>query len=129
MIKSHQSFRFSDKGTGKEFFAEVNWNGSDNCEKVRFNFPNGDKVVIDRDALNAMLFAIGKPEDQMKMIPEVQTTNRHYETVVSVRAKKRIEAGEEVIFPISLTLPTFSEEIIAEAKKDVLKSSKSILTT
>ena len=126
MLKSHQSFRFSDKGTGKEFFAEVNWAGFDNCEKVRFTFPNGDKVVIPRDALNAMLFAIGKPEDQMKMIPEVQTTNRHYETVVSVKAKKRIEAGEEIVFPISLTLPTMEEEIIAEAKKDVLKSTTNI---
>ena len=127
MIKSHQSFRFSDRGTGIEFFAEVNWNGFDNCEKVRFSFPGGEKVVIPRDALNAMLFAIGKPEDQMKMIPEVQTTNRHYDTVVSVRAKKRIEAGEEITFPISLTLPTLEQEIIAEAKRDVLKSSSNIL--
>lgn len=127
MVKSHQSFRFADRGTGIEFFAEVNWNGFDNCRKVRFTFPNGEKVVIDRDALNAMLFAIGKPEDQIKMIPSVETTNRHYETVVSVKATKPIAVGEEITFPISLTLPTIEQEVIAEAKRDVLKSSHNIL--
>ena len=127
MLKGHNTFRFADKGTGKEFFAEVNWNGSDDCKNVRFSFPDGSKVVIPRDALNAMLFSIGKPEDQMKMVPEIQTNTRHYETVVRVKTKKRIEAGEEVVFPISLALPTFSQEIVAEAKRDVLKSTPNIL--
>lgn len=129
MIRSHQSFRFADRGTGLEFFAEVNWNGADDCKRVRFTFPNGDKVVIERDALNAMLFAIGTPEDQRKMIPEVRTTNRHYETIVGVKATKDIKRGEEIVFPISLTLPTFEEEVIAEAKRDVLKSTNNILST
>ena len=127
MLLDHEAFRFADKGTGLEFTAEVNWAGPDACRKVRFTFPSGDKVVIDRNELNAMLFAMGNREDQMKMIPSVESRSRWYETVVSVKAKKRIEAGEEVTFPIKLTLPTFSEEVYAEARKDILRTSSPII--
>lgn len=127
MLSSHESFRFADRGTGKEFHAEVNWNGDDKCENVRFTFPNGDKVTIKRNELNAMLFAMGNADDQRKMIPQYERRSRWYETVVSVVAKNRIEKGEKITFPLKLTLPTFEEEVIAEMKKDVLKTTSPII--
>lgn len=127
MLTSHQAFRFADKGTGKEFTAEVNWNGNDNCAKVRFNFPNGDKVVVDRNGLNAMLFAMGNRTEQMKMIPQVETRSRHYETVLGITAKKDIRKGEQIVVPVSIALPTFEEEVIAEAKRDVMRKPSSII--
>lgn len=130
MLHSHESFRFADRGTGKEFYAEVNWAGDDNCEKVRFTFPDGSKVVVKRNELNAMLFAMGSRDEQMKMVPSVETRSRWYETVLGITATKDIKKGEKIVMPVKITLPTFEEEIIAEAKKDVLKKSApgSILT-
>lgn len=127
MLSSHEAFRFADKGTGKELIAEVNWEGDDICRRVRFTFPNGDKLIIDRNELTAMLFAIGSPDEQMKMVPSVERRSRWYETVVSVVAKSNIQKGEKITFPLKLTLPTFEEEVIAEAKKDILKSTHPIL--
>lgn len=129
MLTSHQAFRFADKGSGKEFSAEVNWNGNDNCAKVRFNFPNGDRVVVDRNGLNAMLFAMGNRDEQMKMIPQVESRSRHYETVLGITATKRIEKGEKIVVPVSIALPTFEEEVIAEAKRDVLKTTSPLIGT
>ncbi len=127
MLTNHQAFRFADKGSGKEFSAEVNWNGNDNCAKVRFNFPNGDKVVVDRNGLNAMLFAMGNRDEQMKMIPQVETRSRHYDTVLGITAKADIKKGEKIVVPVSIALPTFEEEVIAEAKKDLVRTTSPII--
>lgn len=129
MLSNHETFRFAEKGTGKEFSCEVNWNGNDGCAKVRFTFPNGDKVVVDRNQLNTMLFAMGNRTDQMKMIPSVESRSRWYSTVVGVKntTGKPIMPGQEVIFPLKLSLPTFSEEVYAEAKKDVLKTTSPLI--
>jgi hypothetical protein len=124
MISSHESFRFGPPGNELNF--EVNWNTDKDvihCQKIRVNLPNGEKFVIKRDELNAMLFAMGKPDEQMKMIPQRTQRSKWYETVVSVQATKPIRKGEKITFPIKLALPTIEEEVVAEVKKDVLKSN------
>ena len=124
MLKTHEKIRVPDINKEKDFFAEVNWAPKDKrtneCKVIRFSFPNGDSALVLREHLNAILFAIGKEEDQRKLIPQTINRSRHYETVVGVVATKNIQKGEQINFPIKLTLPTFSEEIIAEAQRDVI---------
>lgn len=120
MITSHEKFKVPDEGKTHELIFEVNWNPHDkksnNCQIVRVTMPNGDAVLIRKEHLNAILFAIGTEEEQQKMIPQTLTHSRIYETVVGVTAQKDIRKGEKVIFPIKLTLPTLEETVIGEIK-------------
>lgn len=126
MLTSHEILRVQDLGKKNEVLFEVNWNPKDKrsneSKLVRMTFPNGDVCTIKREELNAILFIIGRPDDQVKMIPKVERRSRWYETVVSVKATKTIQKGEEITFPLKITLPTLEEEVIAEAKRDVLKT-------
>lgn len=122
MIKTYEKFRIPDENKEKEILVEVNWNPKDDksndCKLLRVTFPNGDVAVVKKDHLNALLFAIGNPEEQRKMIPQTLRRSRWYETVIEVEAKQDIKKGEKISFPLKLTLPTFEEEVIAEAKKE-----------
>lgn len=126
MIKGHEIFRLPDEGKKHELKVEVNWEPKNkkinDCKLLRLIFPNGDIMLLKKEHLNAMLFALGTAAEQMQLIPKVERRSRWYETVVSVKAKKDIKAGQEVVFPIKLSLPTFEQEVIAEAKADALKS-------
>lgn len=128
MITDYNKARFIDENKTGEFFAEVNWNKFDekvrDCKLIRFTFPGGKTCMVKKEALLSFLFAIGSEEEQRKMIPQLINRSRHYETTVSVEAKHDIKKGENVTFPIKLTLPTFSEEIIAEAKRELLTKNK-----
>ena len=130
MITDYNKARFVDENKTGEFFAEVNWNKYDekvkDCKLVRFTFPGGKAIVVQKDALISFIFAIGSEEEQRKLIKEFTTRSRWYETTVSVTAKQDIKKGEELTFPIKLTLPTFSEEIVAEAKRDLTKNSSGV---
>lgn len=124
MIKGYEKLRVPDETKKHELLLEVNWNpydeASKDCKMIRVSM-GGKSAVVKREHLNALLFAIGTEEDQRKMIPQVKRTSRWYETVVSVKATKNIAKGEAITFPIKLTLPTFEQEVIAEAKQDLLK--------
>ena len=125
MIKGYEKLRIPDETKKHDIIVEVNYNPHDksvtDCKMIRFTV-GGKASVVKKEHLTAVLFAIGNEEEQRKMIPQIQTRSRWYETVVSVKAKKDIKKGEDLTFPLKLTLPTFSEEIIAEAKRDVIKN-------
>ena len=126
MIKNHEQFKIPDENKSKELILEVNWNPRDtktnDCKFIKAIFPNGDTSLIRKEHLNAVLFAIGTEEEQRKMIPQTTIHSRWYETVVSVKAKKDIQKGDAITFPIKLSLPSLHEQAIAGIRKDILDS-------
>lgn len=127
MIKSYEKLKVPDENKKQDLIMEVNWNLHDkqtnDCKYIRVTM--GEKTaVVKKEHLNAVLFAIGTEEEQRKMIPQVERRSRWYETVVSVKTTKDIKRGQELTFPIKLSLPTFEEEVIAEAKRDIINSNK-----
>ena len=115
MITEYEKFRMQDQKGEKDWFIEVNWDDTEevkDCKILKITFPNGDIAYTKREYLNTMLFAIGTSQDQQKLIPQRLTKARWYETVVSVRAKRNIEKGDNITFPIKLTLPLVEEEVI-----------------
>ena len=127
MLLEHEKFLLVDKNGKYKLFAEINWepnNQNTNEGKVlKFTCPGGEELYVDRKILNEMLFAIGRPEDQQKLIPQKLTRTRWYETVLSVKATKDIRKGEEIVFPIKLSLPAIEEEVIGEIKKSKTKTN------
>ncbi len=122
MITNHAKARFVDENKTSEFFAEVNWKKDPktrDAQLIRFTFPDGKSAIIKKEALLSFLFTLGTGEEQRKIIPQLITRSRHYETVVSVEAKHDIKKGEKLTFPLSLSLPTLSEELAAEAKREM----------
>ena len=109
MIQSHEKFRLVEPGDKlTDVFWEVNWNPKDEdtnqCKMIRMTY--GDKViVVERKVLLEILFAIGKPEDQQKMIPQTLETVHHYKTTLGIKAKNDISKGEMINFPIELSVP------------------------
>lgn len=108
----------TDENKNNEFYAEVNWNekdaNSNECKLVKFTFPNGESCLIRRDILMSILWTMGTPEQQRKMIPQTLSKIRWYETVLSVRAKNDIHKGQLITFPVKLSLPPIEEEIIRD---------------
>lgn len=131
MIDRHLKFKLPDENKEKEFTMEVNWDLKDSktneCKIVKFTFPNGDVAMVKKEYLHAALFAIGKREEQMKMIPQKDISVKWYETVIGIKATKDIHKGEMINIPIKLSLPTREEEAIAELKADY--EQKQILRT
>ncbi len=124
MLKEHNILRL-----GPLTF-EVNWSDAEdvrNCQRIRIAFEKDAKpFVIKKEELNALTFAMGNRQEQMKMIPQVETRSRHYETVLGITATKDIKKGEKIVVPVSLALPTFEEEIIAEAKRSLTKTASGV---
>ena len=121
MITEYEKFRIQDERKEKDFFIEVNWKEDEeisHCKMLRVTFPNGETSYVKKEYLNAMLFAIGTPEEQREMIPQKIIRTKWYETIVSIRAKKNIQKGENITFPIKISLPSVEEEAIAEIKKE-----------
>ncbi len=125
MLKSHEKFHMLDVAKQNDFWIEANFKEDDEATNegkvLKFTFPDGKTSYIKRDDLNQILFAIGTPTDQMKMIPQTLTKVKWYETVLSVKANKDIKKGENITFPIKLTLPAQSEEVIAPDKANKSK--------
>lgn len=117
MLDEQEKFTFEDQSGKNNVTAEINWNEEVTpCKSVRFKL--GDKVAyIDRKELNTFLFAIGTPSEQRKMVPQKTRRNRHYETVLSIKATKNILKGEHIRVPVSLSLPSVEEEVIADVGK------------
>ena len=127
MIENYEKFRISDLNKEKDFFVEVNYKDDpeiNQCKILKITFPNKDIAYVKRDQLMAFLFAIGRPEDQRKMIPQTIRRTRWYETVIGVKATKDIRKGEMMNFPIKISLPDVSEEVISEIKKDYIIEKK-----
>lgn len=121
MIKRYEKFRLPDENKRKELLLEVNWakdSKIDDCKILRLTFPNGDQMHLKKEYLNSVLFALGTAEEQRKMIPQRISRVKWYETVVSVKATQDIKRGEQVTFPIKLSLPSAEEEAIAEIKRE-----------
>ena len=117
MITSHERFRMQEDG-GPEWFLEVNWDTKDektNASKVvKVTFPDGKSAFVKKEHLLSVLFAIGNESEQMRMVPETLKRVRWYETTLSVTAKKDIKKGEELVFPVKLSLPPVEEEVIGK---------------
>lgn len=125
MITNYEKFRLQDEAGQNELLIEVNFNGdkdekTNNCKIFKFILPDGKEALVKREYLTAMLFACGDAEEQRKMIPQKIVRTKWYETVVSVKATKDISKGEQITFPIKLSLPSTEEEVIAELKREKL---------
>ena len=125
MITEYEKFNLvdaNDRKTGVTM--EVNWDKDpekNECKIIKMTLPDKSTHYIKRDMFNAFLFAIGKEEDQRKMIPQKITRSKWYETVVSVTTTKDIKKGEKLTFPLKLTLPDERREAIEEVKHDIKK--------
>ena len=121
MLKHHEKFRLVDLNGKPAATVDVNWNPEDKktneCKVLKFTYPDGTTSHVERKLLNELLFAIGKPEDQRKLIPQVNRKVRWYETTLGVKATKDIRKGETITFPIKITLPSIEEEVIGEIEK------------
>ena len=110
-----------DNGGKNDFFLEVNWNPDDEttneCKVLKITFPDKSVAYIKKEHLNAVLFAIGTEVEQRQMIPQKLVKTRWYETVLSVKATKDIRRGENITFPVKLSLPDQTDEIIGNIKK------------
>lgn len=108
MMTGYEKLRVPDQNLIHPFFIEVNWSKSkkvNECKVLRITFPNGDTAFVKKEHLHAILFALGNAEEQRRMIPQTIQNVRWYETVVSVKAKKDIYKGENITFPLKITLP------------------------
>lgn len=119
MINDYEKFVLPDENKEKNVIVEVNWNLKDEkvkgCKVLRFTFPNGDAMLVKREYLNQILFAIGNPEDQRRMIPQNMETVHWRETVLGIKATKDIRKGEMINFPIKISFPcTLVKEVIGE---------------
>lgn len=127
MIHFHEKFMFGEGGS-TQFFAEVNWHPKDKntneCKVVRFTFPDGKQTLVKREHLHSMLFAIGRPEDQAKLVPSKLETIRNLETVLGIKATKNIEKGEMINVRVKIPIPLTTDEVIGEAPKSssIIKS-------
>ncbi len=132
MITNYEKFRLIDENKQKEFFIEVNWDKKDehinNCKILKITFPNGEEMLLKKEYLNSLLFLIGTADEQQKMIPQVIRRSKWYETVISVKAKKDIKKGENITFPLKITLPSVEQEAIAGIKKEQ-RESKILIPT
>lgn len=123
MLETHEKFRMIDKNGKNHFFAEVNWNLKDEatnkCQVIKFTLPDGSETFIDPKHLLELLFAIGREEDQVKMIPQKEERVHWHETVLSVKALKDIRKGESLTFPIKVSMPCpyATREFIGKIKR------------
>ena len=128
MLKEYEKFHLIDVNEAStNIFLEVNWNSKDeltnDCKVLRLTLPDGKQYFISRKILLEILFAIGKPEDQQKMIPQTLETVHHYKTVLGIKATKQIGKGEMINFPIELSVPcsALRQDVIGKLPKEYSK--------
>ena len=127
MISEYQKFILPDKGGKYSLVAEVNWSLEDSdvneSKIIKFTLPNREEIFVERKHLNEILFALGNPEDQRKLIPQ-NMESVHWRTFqFGMRAHKDIRKGEMINpKPVTLSVPcTMVREIMGEDawKKEV----------
>lgn len=127
MIEGHEKFRLPDKsGKDKHLLIEVNWKPDDEktnrCQVLKLTYPDGTEAFIDKSHFHAIMFAIGNPEEQTKLIPQKVETVHWRKTVLGIKALKDIRKGEMINFPIEISFPCgLAKEIIGEAKRSANK--------
>ena len=121
MIQDYQKFQIPDENKeGKNIIGEVNWNKDDpktnGCKMIRLTMSNGDVAIVDRRSLNQILFAIGDPSDQRKLLPQKLETVHQRPIQLGIKATKNIKKGEMInLPPIKVSVPcTYIREIIGE---------------
>lgn len=124
MIQTHEKFNLVDpSNASQDIFWEVNWNPEDHktnqCKVIKMTLPDGSVKFISRKVLLEILFAIGKAEDQQKMIPQTLETVHHYKTVLGIKATKDINKGEMINFPVELSVPcaALQQDVIGSVPK------------
>lgn len=129
MLTEYQKFQLPDENGNQHIVAEVNWREDDiktnESKIIRFTMPDGEKAYVKRENLNQVLFAIGRPEDQQKMIPQKIETVHHQMVQLGITAHKDIRKGEKInINPITVSVPcTIAKEFIGSTawQKEVKK--------
>lgn len=133
MIQNFEKFVMPDETRNHDFFVEVNWNPKDpktnECKYLKITFPNGDECILKREHLNQVLFAIGNPEDQRKLIPQKIEKVHVRKTVLTIKAQKDIKKGEDIVVPHTYEMPcTFYKDVIgADAWAKEMKKNRSKL--
>lgn len=135
MILDYQKFVLPDQKEGKGLVAEVNWNEEDintnECKIIRFTLPDGKEIYVERKHLNEILFSIGNPKDQRRLIPVNLQTVHWAEIQPAMKANKDIHKGEMIVGPpIKISVPcTVVREMIGVEKwnKEVEKQNKKIV--
>lgn len=121
MLKTHERAEIKDlNGKGTGITMEVNWAPDDeksNESKLIRLKVDDKKYVVRKEEFLSFLWLIGNEDEHRKMIPQKLTKVRWYETVLSVKANKDIRKGEQITFPIKISLPAIEEEVIGEIKK------------
>lgn len=120
MILQYEAFTLHDEAKENDITAEVNWDTTDQKTKdsqvVRMTFPDGKQAFINRDELNFLLFAIGKEEDQRKMIPQKLQPVHHWEKTLQLKAKTDIPKGGDIVVKVHGSIPCLlTKEIIGDA--------------
>ena len=125
MLTEHEKFNLVDPNMASTGVSlEVNWNPEDeltnDCKVLKMTLPDGSVKFIERKILLEILFAIGKPEDQRKMIPQTLETIHHYKSVLGIKASKDIGKGEMINFPIELSVPcsALRQDVIGSLPKE-----------
>lgn len=119
MLKTHEKFRLIDKNGKNDFFAEVNFREDpliQDCQVIKFTFPDGKEAFLDRKLFLEMCFAIGQPSEQRSMIPQIIKKVHTKETMFGVKATKDIKKGQMVNFSakVDFECPYFKEESFVE---------------
>ena len=120
MITSYEKLKVPDQGGNNSLVFEVNYSDQpeiQNCQMLRITYPNGSLGYLKREHLMSLLFAIGRPEDQINLIPAKITTIRKYQTMLGITAKKDIKKGEKINVQVDIPLPPIEQEVIGEAEK------------
>ncbi len=120
MITEYEKFEMQGLGESSNWLLEVNYNKNpeqNECKVLKITFPDGKLSYIKREHLMSVLFTIGRPEDQVDLVPYKIRKSKWYETIVSIKAKKNIEKGENITFPLKITLPSVEEEVIKKTNK------------
>lgn len=122
MLKTYTKGEIKDlygKNTGVKL--EVNWNSDDqkiaDCKVIKMTLPGGKELFVKKEEFLSFLWLMGNNDEHMKMIPQTLTRSRWYETVLSVKATKDIRKGENLTFPIKLSMPDYTEEVIGNLQR------------
>ena len=121
MLETHEKFRIIDKNNRSTgVILEVNWNPDDEktnkCQVIKMTYDNKE-YFVDRNLFLEFVFAIGRPEDQQKMVPQKIYNVKWYETVLGITATKDIKKGEKINVPIKLTLPAHEQDTISDVRR------------
>lgn len=121
MISEYTKLKLIDKAKKNDFIMEVNWEDNEKtneCKVIKFTFPDGKKAFIDKENLYSLLFIMGTRQEQTKLVPQTITQVRHYKTTMYVQLTKDTKKGEILKVPVDISLPSVSEEVVAELKKE-----------